>query len=164
MRKGVFSHSRRDQILINIKTADYADKFFKKFDSSLEKGYIFDKNRQGNKLEFKGSIFRFAWNGWNLFNNISNGIIEFQEENEKVFIHHKIYFLEIFTIALIFTIIPVTMFGGWKLKTIVFFAIWIIYLIGYFVSVFRFNSLISETLINVNKTSGYELENEHNNI
>jgi len=116
MSKGFFHHGREDEIFINLKVNDFSDEYFKLVDKSLDDAYVFHRKRENNKYSFKGSIFRFVWNGWNLFNNISNGEIEFTEKNNKRYISHKIYFVEIFTIALIFTIIPVTMGGDWPLK------------------------------------------------
>ena len=163
MDKGFFHHSRRDEIFINLTINDFSKEYFKRVNKSLDKAYIFHIKQEKNKFEFKGSIFRFVWNGWNLFNYISNGEIEFKENNNKRYISHKIYFLEIFTIALIFTIIPVTMGGAWPLKLIVFVAIWLVYFIAYLVSVFRFNSFIAEILIDVNSSTGYEFINQVKN-
>ena len=160
MDKGFFHHGREDEIFINLTINDFSNEYFKRVDKSLDEAYVFHRKKEKNKFEFKGSIFRFVWNGWNLFNYISNGKIEFKEENDKRYISHKIYFLEIFTIALIFTIIPVTMGGDWKLKLFVFAVIWIVYFIGYMVSVYRFNSFIAKILIDVNSSTGYEFDND----
>ena len=163
MSKGFFHHGREDEIFINLKVNDFSDEYFKRVDKSLDRAYIFHRKQENNRYSFKGSIFRFAWNGWNLFNNISNGEIEFTEKNDKRYISHKIYFVEIFTIALIFTIIPVTMGGDWSLKLLVFVAIWLVYFISYFVSVYRFNSFIAKILIDVNSSTGYEIDDENAN-
>jgi len=161
MSKGFFHHGREDEIFINLTIDDFSKEYFKQIDKRLDKAYIFQRKQEKNKYQFKGSIFRFSWNGWDLFNNISNGEIEFNEKNDKRYISHKIYFLEFFTIALIFTIIPVTMGGNWFLKLIVFFAIWLSYFTVYFISVYRFNSLIAKILIDVNSSTGYEFDNKN---
>ena len=87
---------------------------------------------------------------------ISNGEIEFESKDNRTYINHKIYFTETFTIAFLFTIIPLSMAGGWPLRMLIFSLIWLAYIATYLVSVYRFNSYISETLIDVNFSSGYE--------
>jgi hypothetical protein len=153
------SHSRKDQIAINLPTEEFAMEYFKILNKKLEDSYIFNRKTEGNKLTFRGSIFRFVWNGWDVFNPISAGEIEFSEEDGKTFIRHKIYFTESLLIALIFHIIPLfTFIYESKLSIIVFIAIWIIYTINYSITVFRFNSYISEMLIKVNMESGYKFK------
>jgi len=160
MGVGVISHSRMDEITINVHPDDFAEEFIKVVDTRLEKSYVFHRNIFKRRIDFKGSIFRFAWNGWDTFNTISNGEIEFESKNDNTFINHKIYFTEVFTIALLFTIIPLTMGGEWPLRLIVFLLIWFSYIATYLVSIYRFNSYIAETLIKVNLSSGYEIQEE----
>jgi hypothetical protein len=149
--KTLNSYSRKDHILINILTEEFAVEFFNFVHQKLESSYIFNRKTEGNVLTYKGSLFRFVWNGWNLFNTISKGEIEFGEDAGKPFIRHKIHFSEILYIVLIFNIIPLTTLIYDPLASlIVFIAIWLVYGINYFVTVFRHNSYISETLIKVN--------------
>lgn len=156
--KTILSHGRKDQIVINVTTDDFAVRFFKIISERLKKSYVFNSETKGNVLKFKGSIFRFVWNGWDLFNSFTQGEIEFTTENDKPFIRHKISFNEALVIALIFNIIPLfTMKYEPGLSLLVFIVIWIAYTINYFVAVFRFNSYVSETLIETNETVGYEL-------
>ena len=130
---------------------EFAVEFFKIINHKLDQSYIFKKTINGNKLSFKGGIFRFIWNGWNLFNPISSGEIEFIEEEGKPLIYHKIYFTESLFIAIIFHIIPAFAFiYEPSLSLIVIAIIWLLYTINYAISVFRFNSYISEILIKVN--------------
>ncbi len=152
------SHGRKDQIAINIKIDDFARAYFKILKDKLTESYVFHHQIEGNKFIFTGSIFRFVWNGWNLFNLISSGEVEFISDQGKAYINHKINFSEILTIAFIFHIIPLftlKYIPGWSF--FIFICIWIFYAIAYFVSVFRFNSYVSETLIDVNKNARYEL-------
>lgn len=156
--KTLNSHGRKDQILINIKIDDFARAYFKIMRKRLGESYVLHQYIVGNKLKFTGSIFRFAWNGWNLFNPISSGEVEFTAENGNSFIRHQINFNETLTIMFIFHIIPLFTLKfepGWSL--FVFLCIWFFYAIIYLVTVFRFNSFISETLIDVNKNARYEL-------
>lgn len=160
--KTITSHGRKDQIVINVKTDDFAIRFFEILSERLKKSYIFHTETKENNFTFRGSIFRFVWNGWDLFNSFTKGEIEFTTEDEKPFIRHKISFNEAFVIALLFNIIPLfTMkYEPW-LSLFVFIIIWLAYSINYFVSIFRFNSYIAETLIQTNETAGYELKSEN---
>lgn len=159
--KTIASHSRKDQIVINEDIDHYADKFFEQVKERLVKSYVFHNKVEGNQLKFKGSIFRFVWNGWDVFNSVSHGQIDFYEENGAPYIQHKINFTEALVIALLFHIIPLfTMKFEPGLSLLVFILIWVLYIINYLVAVFRFNSYISNTLIEVNKTAGYEFDTE----
>ena len=160
MAVGLISHSRLDEININIHPDDFAKEFIKLVDSRLENSYVFHRNIFKRRIDFKGSVFRFVWNGWNVFNTISNGEIEFESQDDRTYINHKIYFTEVFTISFLFTIIPLTMGGEWPLRLFVFSLIWLAYIISYLIGVYRFNSFISKMLIEVNLSSGYEFEDE----
>lgn len=154
--KKLNSHSRKDQIIIHVPIGTFADAYFKHLQKKLTDAYVFNYEIKNKLMTFKGSLFRFVWNGWNVFNPISAGEIEFSEENEKPYIRHKIYFTEALVIALIFHLIPIftLKFDPW-LSLIVFLAIWLVYFASYFIAVFRFNSFISEMLIQVNFEHGY---------
>lgn len=149
--KTIHTHSRKDQIVINLPTNEFAKEYFKIIDPMLQKSYIFKREINGNKINFSGSIFRFVWNGWNVFNTISKGEIEFFDENNKPYIAHKIYFTEVLIIAAIFNIIPLftLKYDPW-LSLFVFLAIWIFYTANYLITVFRFNSYVTEVLIKAN--------------
>jgi hypothetical protein len=154
--KKLNSHSRKDQITIHVPIETFADAYFKHLQKKLKDSYVFNYEIKNKLMTFNGSLFRFVWNGWNVFNPISGGEIEFSEENEKPFIRHKIFFNEALVIALIFHLIPIftLKYDPW-LSLIVFVAIWMVYFVNYFIAVFRFNSFISEMLIQVNFEHGY---------
>lgn len=155
--KTLTSHGRKDQIVINIQLEDFASEYFKLMIKRFSKSFIFHDMPEQNKLQFKGSIFRYVWNGFDLFNSISTGEVEFTSEGGEPFIRHKINFTEIFIVALLFNIIPLFTLKFepfWSL--IIFLSIWISYFTAYLVAVYRFNSYIAQTLIEVNKTAGYE--------
>ncbi len=164
MAVGLISHSRMDEITINIHPDDFASEFIKYVDERLENSYVFHRNIFKRRMDFKGSVFRFIWNGWNVFNTISNGEIEFEDKGESTYINHKIYFTEVFTISFLFSIIPLTMGGEWPLRTLVFALIWLVYITSYLIGVYRFNSFISEALIHINLISGYENKQAEENI
>ncbi len=156
--KTIISHGRKDQIVINQSIDNFAKSYFEILTKRFNDSYVFHSEITGNKLIFRGTIFRFVWNGWDLFNTISSGEVEFTSENNNSFIRHKVSFTEIFIISLIFQIIPIFTFKyliWWSIS--IFFGIWFVYLTIYLLSIFRFNSYISETLIEVNKKSENDL-------
>ena len=92
MGAGIISHSRMDEIRINVEPDDFAKEFFKKVEARLQESYIFKRTAYERRLDFRGSVFRWAWNSWDLFNGITEGEIEFETQGEHTFINHKIYF------------------------------------------------------------------------
>lgn len=159
--KTLSSHGRTDQIIINEDIDHYAEVFFGKVKERLKASYVFHTKQEGRTLKFKGSIFRFTWNGWDVFNNITHGKIRFLTIDGAPFIEHKVNFTEALVIALLFTIIPIfTLKFEPQLSLLVFIIIWLLYGINYLVAIFRFNSFISNTLIEVNKISAYDLNDE----
>ena len=160
----IISHSRMDEIRINVDPDDFAKEFFKKVEARLQSSYIFKRTVYERRLDFKGSVFRWAWNSWDLFNTITEGKIEFETQGEKTFINHKIYFTEVFFIAFLFTIIPLTADVGVGWRIFVFLLIWLSYLATYLTAVYRFNSFISEMLIETNKDARYEFDPDEQEI
>lgn len=160
MGVGLISHSRMDEIAINLHLDDFAKEYINYVDGRLEDSYVFHRDIFKRKIDFKGSVFRFAWNGWNVFNTITSGEIEFESQEDRTYISHRIYFTEVFTISFIFSIIPLTMGSGWPLRLAIFIFIWLAYLASYLIGVYRFNSFVSEALIHINLSTGYENEIE----
>ena len=159
--KTLSSHGRTDQIIINENIDHYAEVYFKKVKERLKKSYVFHTSQEGRTLRFKGSIFRFTWNGWDIFNNITHGKIKFLTIDGEPYIEHKIHFTEALVIALLFTIIPIfTLKFDPGLSLLVFVIIWLLYGINYLIAIFRFNSYIANTLIEVNKLSAYDFEED----
>jgi hypothetical protein len=157
----IHSHSRKDQIVITVPTDEFAAEYFKLINEKLENSYVFNHQTEGNILTFKGSICRFVWNGWNVFNTISGGEIELNEEDGIPFIRHKIFLTETLVIALLFNIIPLFTFKYEPMYSlIIFLSIWLLYTINYLVTIFRFNSYISEMLIKVNLDNGYKFKTD----
>ena len=159
--KTITSHGRKDQIVINVDIDRFSNEFFKYVKQRLNKSYVFHYEQQDNSLKFKGSIFRFVWNGWDLFNSLTQGEIEFLVEDHNRYIKHKINFTEAFVIAILFTIIPIfTLKFEPGLSLLVFILIWLCYFVNYLIAVFRFNSYIGNTLIKTNETAGYEFKTD----
>jgi hypothetical protein len=157
----IHSHGRKDQIVITVPTDEFATGYFNLINEKLDNSYVFNHQTENNILTFKGSICRFVWNGWNVFNTISGGEIEINEEDGIPFIRHKIFLTESLIIALLFNIIPLFTLRYEPLYSlIIFLAIWILYTINYLVTIFRFNSYISEMLIKVNLDNGYQFKTD----
>jgi hypothetical protein len=159
--KTISSHGRTDQIIINEDIDHYAETFFTKVKERLKESYVFHTEQDGRTLTFKGSIFRFVWNGWDVFNNITHGKIRFLTIDGEPYIEHKVNFNEALVIALLFTIIPIfTLKFEPQLSLLVFIIIWLLYGVNYLIAIYRFNSYISSTLIEVNKLAAYDLEED----
>jgi len=127
----------------------FNDLFMKKLDHELEKADYKKINKKPSERSFSGAIFRFIWNGWNLFNPISKGTIELVTFKKSIYIRHKIYFFEFFVFSLLFSIIPIVgMFGELIYRFIALAIIWMVYLIITLLSGSRlinmFNIIIDE--------------------
>ncbi len=120
--------------------------FFAKLQRKLSDAYIFDIQSQESVVSFKGTVFRFAWNGWNLFNGISKGEIRITKYDDKRYLYYKINFLEVFVIASIFTIIPFTLYDFPDLMALAFVAVWIVYFINYVISSRRLKTMLFEII------------------
>ena len=94
------------KIKTDISVLDFNDKFFKRVDKELDSAYIKNIVKDEKSRKFKGTLFRFIWNGWNVFNPISRGKIEIVNFKNSIYLRIKIYFLEFFIYALIFSLIP----------------------------------------------------------
>ena len=152
------THRRTEQIVPTIPTDEFSEEFFTSIENRLIKSHIVNIKKGHNKLFFKGVIFRFVWNGWNLFNGISKGEFRIIEKDDKVYLSWKIHFFEYFIIALLFTIIPV-LAGELMWKIIIAASIWLLFYGGnYIISVFRINYLMSNTVYEINYKPRFDLE------
>jgi len=128
---------------------EFNDLFMNKLDYELEKADYKKIKKNISERTFTGAVFRFVWNGWNLFNPISKGNIELVTFKKSIYIRHKIYFIEFFIYSLLFTIIPIMgMFGELIFRFIAVAIIWMVYLIVTLLSASRlinlFNIIIDE--------------------
>jgi len=131
-------------------TADLFEQIIKK----LEASEIHDIKKIDNKLVFKGQIFRFVWNGWNLMNGISSGKIGVEKTKGRDVIKYTLFFTEYFVISIIFSLALLPAFWEkWAFLAIFYLCVWAIFFMGnYMISVFRFNRFIDETLELLRKT------------
>lgn len=102
------------------------------------------------KIHFWGEIFRFVWNGFNLFNGINKGWFKIELENDnKITVSHKLYFHEVLILCCIFTSLPIIIYLS-KLELIAWAAmaiVWIgVYTGNYVLSFARVNSFIDDNI------------------
>ncbi len=151
-----YSYSRTEPIVINEDIDFFSNLFFDNVKKRLKKSYIFHNKQEGRQLEFKGSIFRFIWNAWDVFNPISKGKIRFLTIDKMPHIMYEISFTEILFLALVFHLIPIfSLKYETTISLIMIGVIWLLYLINYLVASIRFRGYIAKTMIEVNQISSY---------
>ncbi len=151
-----YKYSDIKQISINENIDFFSNLFFENLKKRLTKSYIFHVKHKENELEFQGSIFRFVWNAWDLFNTITKGRIKFLYVKEIPCIKFEIDFTETLVIALLFNIIPLfTSLFEPKISLIIFAAIWFLYILSYIITTVRFKKYIKKTLEEVKDISSY---------
>lgn len=144
------NHTRKQLYYIYTDTGTIREQVFGKVIEKLNEGYFKNLKINDYKVTFRGTLFRFVWNGWNIFNGITGGniSIELPEEN-RLIIKHKVYFTEAIFLALAFTLLPLAMLlaGQQMLGYIALAAIWLILFLGnYIVSVVRLGSFLDDTV------------------
>lgn len=134
-----------NQVLVSTNLKDY---YFNKIKNS----YIHEIKNTTNGFKFRGTIFRFAWNGFNFLNGISNGSIKIQVSDNEIVVKYKIFFVETFIIALLFTIFPfLASFKLWLSLSITFIVWGVYYILGSFISLHRFKLFINNGLKEIYK-------------
>ena len=129
MNYSFFAVSVSNKIKTKISVPEFKAQFFNKIDTELKSAYIKNIVKDEKSRKFKGSVFRFVWNGWNVFNPISSGEIEVVNFKNSIYIRHKIYFLEFFVYSLIFSIIPIMgIFDNLLFRIVAFVIIWSIFI------------------------------------
>ncbi len=145
------SYSKEKRITINAAIEDYAEVLFNNVESKVKQASIKDIDRKKRKLTFDGSIFRFSWNGFNLFNGISSGKMRIDQEDKEVTFSYEIFFTEYFFIALAFTIIPIAFYKEPMMAFSLFFIIWgLVFAGSCWFTTLRFNKLVKKTIIETN--------------
>ena len=146
-----------NKIKAKIPADEFSERFFKKIDTKLKNADYKNIKKENNLRIFKGAVFRFIWNGWNLFNPISKGEIKLKTFKNHFFIKYKIFFYEFFFLALIFSIIPALgIFDILIFRIIVFAIIWILYLGSTLLAASRLDNYFDSIINEINA----EYENE----
>ncbi len=143
------SYNRKKELYISLNQEIMLKRFREEIEKKLQNSYIQNVESTHESICFKGTPFRFAWNGWNLFNGISSGTIEFKFITEnKFFVKQKICFTESLLLALAFTLLVVFLWSYQPIAPIIAAVIWIPLFTGnYFLSFFRFNSFIDNLIM-----------------
>ncbi len=125
----------------------FCTQFIDLYTKELEKADIFEIAKQTDSLSFCGSMFRFAYNGINVFNSITKGEIKIEKSGEKIYLKYKIYFIELFAIALVFTTLPIVKIGHEYLPFILILIIWGVFYTGTVIlTVVRYKSLLNSLI------------------
>ncbi|MEA2042056.1 MAG: hypothetical protein U9N85_05840 [Bacteroidota bacterium] len=109
---------------------EYIDIFFELFKEEFHNSYIQHGNIKQTKrsLAFSGTIFRFVWNGWNIFNPIAKGRLEFSTVGNLLKLNTKMYFTEFFVISALLSFASIPAFalgvGSYGILWLVF--LWLI--------------------------------------
>jgi len=150
-----FIFSYKNSLSANTKkSADVFSKdFLYLFEKKLKESYIHNIELTETQINFKAPIARFTWNGWNVFNPISEGSVKITKRSGKPWLHFNFKFTEFFIIAILMTFTSLIAFlvgiVGWGI--LLFLADWLLF---FFVSrtifTFRINSLIAKTIQTVN--------------
>lgn len=127
--------------------------FFKIFMFELKKGYFRDIQQTTTTIFFKGPIFRFTWNGWNLFNPVTSGKLRMSLQGSIPKISYELYFNEIFVIALFMSMISISAFVLFSVLIgfLSLLAVWLLFYIApRIVTVIRLNGFIKDTFHKLN--------------
>ncbi len=157
----LFSYKSKKELIIAIEENQFVKEFYNEIENKLTNSYITNISKTKNSLEFTAPIFRFAWNGWNMFNGISKGKFNVSFEDGVPYLSKKIYFFEFFIISLLFTIIPIASFDLLNFAIAIFIVIWAVYAISCFVSIYRTSNFIGETILKVNYRPRFGIETEY---
>lgn len=116
--------------------------------TKIKNSYIHNITEQNNLIKFKAPVFRFVWNGFNLFNPITKGSVEFSIKNNIPYLSYHFFFTEFFIYALIFSSIPIfSIYFAMVYKIISLLIIWIIYFISTMLAAHRFENTVKNFLM-----------------
>ncbi|MBN2663261.1 MAG: hypothetical protein JXR68_06395 [Bacteroidales bacterium] len=116
--------------------------------NDLRNSYMKNILVEEKKIKFVGNIFRFVWNGFNVFNPIYKGEISFKIIGRGTYISYKIFFWEFFVIALLFSLIPALgIFPNFAFRMVALFIIWGFYLGSTLLSVHRFENYLKNVVM-----------------
>ena len=113
--------------------------------SKVRESYIHNITHNNDYIKFKAPIFRFVWNGFNVFNPISKADIRVESKNNKLELKYNFFFFEFFILALIFSATPfITMLPDIVYRILIFIGIWVIYFISTMIASHRFENFIKK--------------------
>jgi len=164
MKFTLLSYSAIKQIDTYATHTDYTILFFKKMDTILANAYIQQIEKNNYTLKFVGTIFRYVWNGFNLFNGISKGEIELIEDKGKLYVKHKLVYTEVFVLCCLFSIIPLMgLFDTILLRLLSAAIIWAIYFGNMFLANSRIFTIFKLIEKEINQLPQYQQEAKYRN-
>ncbi len=159
------TYSRSKYFLASESLGDFSAEFLAILRKRFSQSHVRCWKEGENNLHFKGQIFRFVWNGWDLLNGISEGKVIVSRYEQNFLVRHELVFKEAFYIALAFTIIPLTVFlhpgyyyvANWfgelnniELGIFLIIIIWGIFFGGnYLISFIRVNAYIKKVMVEI---------------
>lgn len=79
-------------------------KFYNEILFKLKEATVHNFRNSHKRIKFSAPIFRFIWNGFDLFNAVSQGEISFKIIGKSLFVSYKFFFWEYLIIALLFSL------------------------------------------------------------
>jgi hypothetical protein len=152
----LIEHSKTFGIKTFQQPKQFKEEFFKLFCEKLNQSYISTIERTEDTIRFKAPVSRFAWNGWNVFNPVSHGLVCLKDVFGDLKIEYRFCFWEFFAIALLMSfpgIIALTSgLANWGIAFLVLD--WFgFYAISRVIAAFRLNSLVAGIVQSVNNPS-----------
>lgn len=136
----------------NLPSKKFNDILISSISNKLRNSYIHNLTNREKKVTFSAPIFRFVWNGFNLFNPISKGEVSLKNIGKGTYISYKLYFWEFFIISLLFSIIPLMcIFPNNIFRFIVLSIIWMIYIISTIIATNRFENYLRKLVDKINE-------------
>ncbi len=143
-----------EKIDTSLRPEDVNNTLYSEILSKIENSYIHSISTKPNSIEFKAPIFRFVWNGFNLFNPVSKASITFSTIEKKPYISYQFFFFEFFIYAIIFSTIPLfSCFIAPVYKALTIIGIWIIYFISTVLAAHRFENFAKKLIQKIENQS-----------
>ncbi len=137
---------------IKTEKSEFIRKYIYFLEQELKSSAIHNVVVKDREVKFRAPIFRFVWNGWNRFNPVSRGEFHFRSIANFGIVEYRIWFLEFFVLALIFSIIPFFgIFPSLFWRIIALLTIWIIYLINILIATHRIENYLGKLAHKLNK-------------
>ena len=149
----LIQHKKNRKIITHKKNETFRNRFFEVLVNELENSYIKDIETRKTQISFKAPVARFAWNGWNLFNPVTEGTVRITLRGNIPKLTYELRFLEFFVIAAAMSLssIPAFALGLAWLGLVVLAVTWLgFYLGSRLITASRFSSFIDDTIAKIN--------------
>ena len=88
------SYNSEFELETNLSVEEFTHHLFQVAKPEFDRAHIKSVVEASNSIEFKGTPFRFAWNGWNRYNGISSGKILVERVGNYLYITNHISITE----------------------------------------------------------------------